>query len=85
MKRVFSVFVMVLSLFILACENNSSDEREIKIGNNQDLRAIRPKKPVKVQLKRNAKGTYSWDIKGDDVEEIIAVDKRLREAIHTKQ
>ncbi len=43
---------------------------------------IKPKKPVKIKLKRSAKGEYSWDLSGSDVDKIIKVDKRLRESIH---
>ncbi|OGQ97945.1 MAG: hypothetical protein A2505_08200 [Deltaproteobacteria bacterium RIFOXYD12_FULL_55_16] len=39
-----------------------------------------PKKPVKIKLQRNAKGDYTWDITGENVEEILQNDRRLRKA-----
>jgi len=39
---------------------------------------VRPQKPVKIKLHRNAKGEYSWDLNGDNVDEIVNTDKKLR-------
>lgn len=35
----------------------------------------------KVKLRRNKDGTYSWDIAGDDVDEILKADAKLRGAV----
>lgn len=49
-----------------------------------ELQQIRPKKPVKIKLKRTAKDEYSWELSGDDVEEIVRADHRLRKMLSTK-
>lgn len=50
----------------------------------QPLPSVRPqahpKKPTKVKLQRNAKGDYTWDITGENVEEILNFDRRLQKA-----
>ncbi|MDD5450604.1 MAG: hypothetical protein PHT49_01745 [Desulfovibrionales bacterium] len=38
---------------------------------------------LRIRLKRDAKGKYSWEITGDDVRQIIDVDRRLRKKIGT--
>ncbi len=37
-----------------------------------------PPKPVKIKLKRDGKGEYSWELSGDGLREIIRLDKRLK-------
>lgn len=51
---------------------------------DQDIRQLRGKRPATVTLKRDDTGRYSWEIKGDDTEEVIAADKRLREYLRLK-
>lgn len=47
-----------------------------------ELQQIKPKKPVKIKLKRSAKDDYTWELTGDDVDEIIKTDKRLRKMLN---
>ncbi|HCC55480.1 MAG TPA: hypothetical protein DEQ20_11265 [Desulfobulbaceae bacterium] len=50
----------------------------------QPLPSVRPqahpKKPAKIKLQRNAKGDYTWDITGENVDEILSFDRRLQKA-----
>lgn len=43
------------------------------------------RKPAKIKLHHNAKGEYTWDISGDNVEEILRIDRRLRKAIDSQE
>ena len=45
---------------------------------------INAKKPVRVKLRRLSDGTYTWEISGDDLAEIIKTDSRLRDTYETK-
>lgn len=54
-------------------------------GKNQDIQNVKPKKPVKVKLHRNANGQYSWDITGDNVDEVYKADSRLRKLLKIDQ
>lgn len=40
----------------------------------------RPRKPAKIKLQRNAKGDYTWDLIGENVDELLQIDRRLRKA-----
>jgi hypothetical protein len=55
-----------------------------QIKKEPELQQIRPKKPVNIKLKRTAKGEYSWELSGDDVDEIVRTDQRLRKMLHVK-
>ena len=39
-----------------------------------------PRKPAKIKLQRNAKGDYTWDLTGENVDELLQIDRRLRKA-----
>lgn len=74
-------FFILISIFDpLHSENNKS----LDFKKNPEIQKIKPKKPVKIKLKRTATGKYSWDLTGDDVEEIVKVDKRLRKLLDTE-
>ncbi|OGQ85734.1 MAG: hypothetical protein A2512_11260 [Deltaproteobacteria bacterium RIFOXYD12_FULL_56_24] len=40
----------------------------------------KPRKPAKIKLQRNAKGDYTWDLTGENVDELLQIDRRLRKA-----
>jgi hypothetical protein len=42
------------------------------------IAAIKPAKPVRIVLKRDNKGGYTWELSGNDVNEIIKTDRALR-------
>jgi hypothetical protein len=76
---IFRIAIIIFFLFPLySCTNNglSSEERVFK--QIPELQEIKPHKPVKIKLKRNAKGEYAWDLSGNNAEEIIEADKKLR-------
>lgn len=35
-------------------------------------------KPVKIKLKRDARDNYTWELNGDDINEILSLDRQLR-------
>lgn len=46
-----------------------------------EIQQVKPKKPVKIKLHRNANGEYTWDLTGDNVDEIVRADSRLRKLL----
>ena len=77
--RTATIFIILFPLY--ACTNNelSSEERVFK--QIPELQEIKPHKPVKIKLKRNTKGSYSWDLSGNDADKIIEADNKLRESL----
>ena len=61
-----------------------SAKEDFPIKKQPELQQIKPKKPVKIKLKRTAKDEYSWELSGDDVEEIVRTDHRLRKLLNVK-
>lgn len=53
------------------------------ITENKEIRDIKPVKPSKIKLHRNAKGEYAWDITGDNPDEVARTDSRLRQLLKT--
>ncbi len=71
-------FVIILSAFILvSCDNDSGQKNEFEFKKDKEIKAILPKKPVKIKVKRGYNGRYSWELTGDDVNEIAKINKTL--------
>lgn len=78
-KNIFILIAVCLILFISAA--SSEDKGNLQIKKQPEIQQVKPKKPVKVHLKRSAEGKYSWELTGDDVDEVVSADKRLRKLL----
>lgn len=58
-----------------------AENPDIRFRKQTEIQQIKPPKPVKIKLHRNNKGEYSWDITGDNVDEIIKADRKLRKLL----
>lgn len=68
-------------LFLLSCSQEPSvnkEPEEFKVQNLSQIQQVKPEKPVKIKLKRDAQGRYSWELSGDNAEEIVKIDRKLR-------
>ena len=84
-KRFLFVLLLVAALLsIYACTDTDLKEKPAVFRQVPEIQEIKPQKPIKIKLRRNAKGEYSWEMSGDNVDEIIKTDKRLREAFRQK-
>jgi len=86
MKRKIIILIISISfsLFCPGLPSFAADKDGFQVKKQPELQQIRPKKPVKIKLKRTAKDDYSWELTGDDAEEIIQTDRRLRKVLGTK-
>jgi hypothetical protein len=73
--------VFIALLFVLG-RSYSVDNNALQIRKQPEIQQIKPKKSVHIKLKRTAEGKYTWDLTGDDVDEIVRADKRLRKQLH---
>lgn len=81
-KRIRLLFILLLTFIgLFSCDSFSKDRSEIQFKSQPEIQQIKPQKPVRIKLHRNNKGEYSWDITGDNVDEIIKADKRLRKLL----
>lgn len=88
------IIKLIIPVFILAplfsgCQEGRFKEDtqrdELKIEKIQDIQQIRPERSVKIKLKRDAQGRYSWELSGDNPDEIIRADRRLKKAFVPEQ
>jgi predicted secreted protein len=66
-----------MPLYALGAEKS----QQFKFSKDQQIQQVKPKKPVRIKLHRNAKGEYSWDLTGDNVDEVFQADRRLRKLL----
>ncbi len=81
----FKLIIMLFSLLLIfaspAHSSNTDKKQPSQFSKNPQIQQIKPKKPVQIKLHRNAKGEYSWDIRGDNVDEVVQADSRLRKLL----
>ncbi len=78
MKRRIAI---VLFLFLICTTAFAVDKPGFQFTKQPQLQQVKPKKPVRIRLKRASKDEYSWELTGDDADEIVRVDKRLRKML----
>jgi len=79
MQKTTILFCVILLLISTqACTDSKGQKQEPVFKQLPEIREIKPERPAKIKLKRDAKDDHSWEISGDDVDEIIRVDKKLR-------
>ncbi len=74
---------LILFFTLMSCSDAKS-KQEAVFKQLPEIQEIKPEKPVKIKLKRNAKDDYSWEISGDDVNEIVKTDRGLRKGLKTE-
>jgi hypothetical protein len=82
-KCIASSFVVLLISFTLLLGPAFSEEnKNLQVKKQPEIQQVKPRKPVKIKLKRTGEGKYSWDLTGDDVDEIVRADKRLKKLLN---
>jgi hypothetical protein len=66
---------------VAAPQQNAPKSGQLTMGKNQEIQNIKPKKPVKIKLHRSANNEYTWDITGENPDEICRADSRLRKLL----
>ncbi len=81
-KRFFLITVLsILITFFAFSSGFSEDNKNIQFKKQPEIQQIKSKKPAKIKLKRSAENKYTWEITGDDVDEIVKADRRLRKLL----
>ncbi|HBH62315.1 MAG TPA: hypothetical protein DDX85_11390 [Nitrospiraceae bacterium] len=75
------LLLIVLLLMISACSRSEGGRQEAVFKQVAEIAEIRPGSPVKIKLKRNGDGDYSWELSGDDAEKVLLADKKLKESL----
>lgn len=80
-KTLLIIAICFFSIFFTVNPSISAENKNIQIKKQPEIQQIKPKKPVKIKLKRTTEGKYTWDLTGDDVDEIVKADRRLRKLL----
>ena len=84
-KKIITIVLAVIAAsFLLWGFLYSEESQEFTYRENTEIKNVKPKKPIKIKLKRTSVGKYSWDLTGDDVDEIVKTDKQLRNQLGIK-
>ena len=81
--------IMVLSatLFLLSGLFSfavAEEKESFQFKKEPELQQIRPKKPVRIKLRRSPKDEYTWELTGDDADDIIKTDRKLRKMLNAQ-
>jgi hypothetical protein len=93
MKKIF-IISMVLIFFLIACEKKSVPSQYKSesplvpkvIVEKEKVEKVQPLPPeVKIKLKKDGKDSYSWELTGSDVDQILKVNEKLNKQLGGKQ
>jgi hypothetical protein len=74
--------MLVMIFFLLQVGTCAAEKDEFQFKKQPELQQIKPKKPVKIKLRRSPKDEYTWELAGDDADEIVKTDRRLRKMLN---
>ena len=86
-KLITAITVLLAALLLLSPLTASGADKPqppqaFQFKKDRQVQQVRPKKPVRIKLHRAGKGDYSWDLTGDDADEVVRTDKRLRKMLN---
>ncbi len=79
--RVHGIFLAAVMLLIPVSVSTAENDG-FQFKKQPELQQIKPKKPVKIKLRRSPKDEYTWELAGDDADEIVKTDRRLRKMLN---
>lgn len=86
MKKILVCFILV-AFFVIACEKNPLSSQgksetqpvsKVIVEKEKSEREQSLPPEVKIKLKKDGKDTYSWELSGSDVDQILKVDEKLK-------
>lgn len=80
-ESVLKVIFLILMVLFFVGQPAVAERTDFQFKKQPEIQQIRPQKPVKVKLHRNTKGEYSWELSGDNVDEIVNQDRKLRKLL----
>ncbi len=72
---------MILAILFFTSPVAAAEKSDFQFKKQPEIQQIKPQKPVRVKVHRNAKGEYSWELSGDNVDEIVNQDRKLRKLL----
>lgn len=84
-SAVLFLSVILVGSLLSVSTATSAEDSGFQFRKVSELQSIQAKKPVRIKLKRTVKGQYSWELSGDDANEILRVDKQLRQVLKPQE
>lgn len=82
LKRIFLILVFLyLSLIFILGPAFSEETKTFQFKKQPLIQQVKPKKPVRIKLRRSGDDKYTWEITGDDADEIVRADRKLRKLL----
>lgn len=82
MFKIFIIlFAVALLLAVQTCTRTDDKQQQPVFKEVAEIQEVKPDRHAKIKLKRNAKDDYSWEISGDDADELVKIDKKLRKEL----
>jgi hypothetical protein len=79
-----TVLIAIFACALLAAPAFAEEGTGFKFKTNSKIKQARPKKPLKIELKRHKDGKYTWEISGGSVEEVLKADEELKKKLDVK-
>jgi len=90
MKKVWIIFFFIWISFFFACEKKSPPPQGESVSpsipkvilEKEKVEKVQPLPPeVKIKLKKDGKDSYSWELTGSDVDQLLKVNGKLRKQL----
>ncbi len=75
---------LIIAFLFFGISSAFAAQETFSVKKQPELQQIKPKKPVKIRLKRTAKDDYSWELSGDDADDTVRTDQRLRKLLNVR-
>jgi hypothetical protein len=79
------LFILFFLALLPVSAVRAAEDSGFQFKKVSELQRIQPKKPVHIKLKRTVKGEYSWELAGDDPDEVLKVDRQLRRVLKSQE
>ena len=83
-KRFLFMAALISICILLVLHFAPAEEKTLQVRKQPEIEQVRPGKPVRIHVRRSAEGKYTWDLTGDDVDQIVKADKRLKKLLNIK-
>jgi len=83
LQKKIALLLVILSISIIFIFHSvfSEDIKNFQVKKQPEIQQVKQKKPVKIKLRRSAEDKYTWELMGDDADEIVKTDRRLRKLL----
>jgi hypothetical protein len=83
-KTILLLASISISMILFFGSASAEDKKALQFRKQPEIQQVKPRKPVKIRLKRSAEGKYSWDLSGDNVDDVVRADRRLIKLLETE-